>query len=84
MQPKCSKRFFILFIIIYQGTAIINKGPAFLAKHLQRSLAELSIFTTEGLAEGSNSDSYDTKLNALTVRPRCSVSISTLDAKHLN
>ena len=27
-------------------------------------------FTTEGLTEGLNSESFDTKLNALTVRQR--------------
>ena len=49
----------------------VNEGPAFLAKHLQRSLAEwLVIFTTEGLTEGLNSESFDTKLITLTGRPR--------------
>ena len=40
----------------------------------------LAIFTTEGLLEGLNSGSFDTKLNALTVRPRIHV-ISTYKYK---
>ena len=44
----------------------IHKGPFFFAKHLQRSLMELAIFTTEGLTERSNSGPLNPKLNAAT------------------
>ena len=46
-----------------------NESPAFLEKHLQKKLAELAVIS-EGLTEGLNSESFDTKLNALTGRPQ--------------
>ena len=39
----------------------------------------IAIFTTEGLTEGLNSESFDTKLNALTVRPRIHSEIGILN-----
>ena len=41
-----------------------NEAPAFLAKHLQRCLMKLAIFTTEGLTEWSNSGPLIPKLDS--------------------
>ena len=68
----------LLFSISYPGFplqfcwAVINVGPDFLAKHLQRSLAELAVisnFHQRRPHRGMNSESFDTKLNALTGWP---------------